>query len=179
MWVIWLGLEVPGILRCVVEGLSEASEIFTCGAPKQKQQENATIASLCARGLHWNRKTQVVIVGPVWKHLAFSLACQERCGACGHRAQLPEWGPVLAWELVHCCCRVWGGDLWYDLTPPISFFQMEIDNGDELTADFLYEEVHPKQHAHKQSFPKPKGPAGKRGIRRLIRGPAETEATAD
>ncbi|KAL4825170.1 hypothetical protein H8958_016257 [Nasalis larvatus] len=26
----------------------------------------------------------------------------------------------------------------------------EIDNGDELTADFLYEEVHPKQHAHKQ-----------------------------
>uniref|UniRef100_A0A5F9DKA5 Twinfilin-1 n=1 Tax=Oryctolagus cuniculus TaxID=9986 RepID=A0A5F9DKA5_RABIT len=57
--------------------------------------------------------------------------------------------------------------------------KMEIDNGDELTADFLYEEVHPKQHAHKQSFAKPKGPAGKRGIRRLIRGPAETEATAD
>lgn len=26
--------------------------------------------------------------------------------------------------------------------------KMEIDNGDELTADFLYEEVHPKQHAH-------------------------------
>ncbi|KAF3826324.1 hypothetical protein GH733_006438 [Mirounga leonina] len=56
---------------------------------------------------------------------------------------------------------------------------IEIDNGDELTADFLYEEVHPKQHAHKQSFAKPKGPAGKRGIRRLIRGPAESEATAD
>ncbi|XP_077932030.1 twinfilin-1 isoform X3 [Halichoerus grypus] len=57
--------------------------------------------------------------------------------------------------------------------------KIEIDNGDELTADFLYEEVHPKQHAHKQSFAKPKGPAGKRGIRRLIRGPAESEATAD
>lgn len=57
--------------------------------------------------------------------------------------------------------------------------QIEIDNGDELTADFLYEEVHPKQHAHKQSFAKPKGPAGKRGIRRLIRGPAESEAAAD
>ncbi|MBZ3877665.1 Twinfilin-1 [Sciurus carolinensis] len=56
---------------------------------------------------------------------------------------------------------------------------IEIDNGDDLTADFLYEEVHPKQHAHKQSFAKPKGPAGKRGIRRLIRGPAETEATTD
>lgn len=57
--------------------------------------------------------------------------------------------------------------------------QIEIDNGDELTADFLYDEVHPKQHAHKQSFAKPKGPAGKRGIRRLIRGPAEAEATTD
>ncbi|KAM3674635.1 twinfilin-1 isoform X2 [Ammospiza nelsoni] len=57
--------------------------------------------------------------------------------------------------------------------------KIEIDNGDELTADFLYEEVHPKQHAYKQSFAKPKGPAGKRGIRRLIRGPAETETPSD
>ncbi|KFQ85576.1 Twinfilin-1, partial [Phoenicopterus ruber ruber] len=57
--------------------------------------------------------------------------------------------------------------------------KIEIDNGDELTADFLYEEVHPKQHAHKQSFAKPKGPAGKRGIRRLIRGPAESETPSD
>ncbi|KFQ28827.1 Twinfilin-1, partial [Mesitornis unicolor] len=57
--------------------------------------------------------------------------------------------------------------------------KIEIDDGDELTADFLYEEVHPKQHAHKQSFAKPKGPAGKRGIRRLIRGPAETETPSD
>ncbi|XP_030072065.1 twinfilin-1 isoform X2 [Microcaecilia unicolor] len=57
--------------------------------------------------------------------------------------------------------------------------KIEIDNGDELTADFLYDEVHPKQHAHKQNFAKPKGPAGKRGIRRLIRGPAETETPND
>ncbi|XP_062944010.1 twinfilin-1-like [Cynocephalus volans] len=42
--------------------------------------------------------------------------------------------------------------------------KIEIDDGDELTADFLYEEVHPKQHAHKQSFAKPKGSAGKRRI---------------
>ncbi|XP_042326306.1 twinfilin-1 [Sceloporus undulatus] len=57
--------------------------------------------------------------------------------------------------------------------------KIEIGDGDELTAEFLYEEVHPKQHAHKQSFAKPKGPAGKRGIRRLIRGPAETETPTD
>ncbi|XP_028602930.1 twinfilin-1 isoform X2 [Podarcis muralis] len=57
--------------------------------------------------------------------------------------------------------------------------KIEIGDGEELTADFLYEEVHPKQHAHKQSFAKPKGPAGKRGIRRLIRGPAEAETPTD
>ncbi|XP_033018232.1 twinfilin-1 isoform X2 [Lacerta agilis] len=57
--------------------------------------------------------------------------------------------------------------------------KIEIGDGEELTADFLYEEVHPKQHAHKQSFAKPKGPVGKRGIRRLIRGPAEAETPTD
>ncbi|KAL0196103.1 hypothetical protein M9458_009675 [Cirrhinus mrigala] len=50
---------------------------------------------------------------------------------------------------------------------------MEIDNGDELTSDFLYEEVHPKQHAHKQAFAKPKGPTGKRGGRRITRAPGD------
>lgn len=53
--------------------------------------------------------------------------------------------------------------------------KMEIENGDELNSDFLYEEVHPKQHAHKQAFAKPKGPAGKRGGRRITRPPAEGE----
>ncbi|XP_063053198.1 twinfilin-1-like [Engraulis encrasicolus] len=53
--------------------------------------------------------------------------------------------------------------------------KMEIDNGDELTPDFLYEEVHPKQHAHKQAFAKPKGPAGKRGVRRITRPPGQDD----
>ncbi|KAJ8374141.1 hypothetical protein SKAU_G00047210 [Synaphobranchus kaupii] len=53
--------------------------------------------------------------------------------------------------------------------------KMEIDDGDELTGDFLYEEVHPKQHAHKQAFAKPRGPAGKRGGRRMIRPPGEDD----
>lgn len=48
--------------------------------------------------------------------------------------------------------------------------KLEIDDGDELTAEFLYDEVHPKQLAHKQAFAKPRGPAGKRGHKRLIRG---------
>lgn len=51
--------------------------------------------------------------------------------------------------------------------------QIEIDDGAELTAEFLYEEVHPKQHAFKQAFAKPKGPVGKRGHKRLIKGPGE------
>uniref|UniRef100_A0A3Q1BFM8 ADF-H domain-containing protein n=1 Tax=Amphiprion ocellaris TaxID=80972 RepID=A0A3Q1BFM8_AMPOC len=51
--------------------------------------------------------------------------------------------------------------------------KLEIDDGDELTEDFLYDEVHPKQHAHKQAFAKPRGPAGKRGHKRLIKGTGE------
>ncbi|XP_061677630.1 twinfilin-1-like [Syngnathoides biaculeatus] len=51
--------------------------------------------------------------------------------------------------------------------------KLEIDNGDDLTSEFMYDEVHPKQHAHKQAFPKPKGPQGKRGCRRITRPPAD------
>uniref|UniRef100_A0A5G2Q7I8 Twinfilin actin binding protein 2 n=3 Tax=Sus scrofa TaxID=9823 RepID=A0A5G2Q7I8_PIG len=51
--------------------------------------------------------------------------------------------------------------------------KIEIGDGAELTAEFLYDEVHPKQHAFKQAFAKPKGPGGKRGHKRLIRGPGE------
>ncbi|XP_053154355.1 twinfilin-2 isoform X2 [Hemicordylus capensis] len=51
--------------------------------------------------------------------------------------------------------------------------KIEIDDGGELTAEFLYDEVHPKQHAFKQAFAKPKGPVGKRGQKRLIKGPGE------
>lgn len=51
--------------------------------------------------------------------------------------------------------------------------KLEIDNGDELTEEFLYDEVHPKQHAFKQAFAKPRGPAGKRGNKRLIKGAGE------
>ncbi|XP_017290261.1 twinfilin-1a [Kryptolebias marmoratus] len=53
--------------------------------------------------------------------------------------------------------------------------KLEIEDGDELTSDFLYEEVHPKQHAHKVKFNKPKGPAGKRGGRRITRPPGEED----
>ncbi|KAJ7998425.1 hypothetical protein DPEC_G00204800 [Dallia pectoralis] len=53
--------------------------------------------------------------------------------------------------------------------------KVEIDNGDELTEEFLYSEVHPKQHAFKQAFAKPCGPAGKRGSKRLIKDPATGE----
>ncbi|XP_077059233.1 twinfilin-2b isoform X1 [Siphateles boraxobius] len=51
--------------------------------------------------------------------------------------------------------------------------KMEIDSGEGLTEDFLYEEVYPMQHALKQAFTKPKGPTGKRGNKRLIRGAGE------
>lgn len=53
--------------------------------------------------------------------------------------------------------------------------QMEIDSGEGLTDDFLYEEVYPKQHALKQAFTKPKGPTVKRGNKRLIRGAGDKD----
>uniref|UniRef100_A0AAZ3R4T0 Twinfilin n=1 Tax=Oncorhynchus tshawytscha TaxID=74940 RepID=A0AAZ3R4T0_ONCTS len=53
--------------------------------------------------------------------------------------------------------------------------EMEIDNVDELTEEFLYDVVHPKQHAFQQAFAKPCGPAGKKGSKRLIKGPADGE----
>uniref|UniRef100_A0A3Q3G3E1 Twinfilin actin-binding protein 2b n=1 Tax=Labrus bergylta TaxID=56723 RepID=A0A3Q3G3E1_9LABR len=51
--------------------------------------------------------------------------------------------------------------------------KMEIDNGNDLTEHFLYEEVHPMEHTLKQAFTKPRGPGGKRGNKRLIKGAGE------
>ncbi|XP_061112760.1 twinfilin-2 isoform X2 [Conger conger] len=51
--------------------------------------------------------------------------------------------------------------------------KLEIDSGAELTEELLYEEIHPKQQAFKQAFAKPRGPAGKRGNKRIIKGPGE------
>ncbi|KAG7254963.1 hypothetical protein CRUP_017274, partial [Coryphaenoides rupestris] len=39
----------------------------------------------------------------------------------------------------------------------------------KLSPDFLYEEVHPREKAHPQAFPKPQGPPGKKGARRITR----------
>uniref|UniRef100_A0A3B1K0K2 Twinfilin n=1 Tax=Astyanax mexicanus TaxID=7994 RepID=A0A3B1K0K2_ASTMX len=51
--------------------------------------------------------------------------------------------------------------------------KMEIDSGESLTEEYLYEEIHPKPQALKQAFTKPKGPTGKRGNKRLIKGAGE------
>lgn len=53
------------------------------------------------------------------------------------------------------------------------FLKMEIDSGEVLTEEYLHEEVHPKPQALKQAFAKPKGPTGKRGNKRLIKGVGE------
>ncbi|XP_030209070.1 twinfilin-1 [Gadus morhua] len=53
--------------------------------------------------------------------------------------------------------------------------KMEIDNGDDLSAEYLYEEVHPRQHAHQQTFAKPHGPSGKKGGRRITRPPGHRD----
>ncbi|XP_066284998.1 twinfilin-1-like isoform X1 [Branchiostoma lanceolatum] len=48
--------------------------------------------------------------------------------------------------------------------------KVEIDDGAELTEEFLMDELHPKKNAYREKFARPQGPAGKRGPRRMIRG---------
>ena len=45
---------------------------------------------------------------------------------------------------------------------------LEIDDPNELTEDYIYDEVHPKKNVARTAFPKPKGPTG-RGPRRMPR----------
>lgn len=47
--------------------------------------------------------------------------------------------------------------------------KVEIDDPNELTPEFLLDELHPKINSVKTQFSKPTGPAGKRGGKRLIR----------
>ncbi|KAI9565363.1 hypothetical protein GHT06_009155 [Daphnia sinensis] len=44
--------------------------------------------------------------------------------------------------------------------------KIEVEKGDELTEDFVMDELHPKKNLHQPKFEKPKGPPG-RGARRL------------
>ncbi|XP_022081317.1 twinfilin-2-A-like [Acanthaster planci] len=47
--------------------------------------------------------------------------------------------------------------------------RIEINSGEVLTEAFLMDEVHPVRNLHRPAFAKPKGPAGKRGQRRLLK----------
>ncbi|XP_064551059.1 twinfilin [Drosophila montana] len=52
--------------------------------------------------------------------------------------------------------------------------KLEIDSGDELTEEYLQEELHPKKILHRPAFAKPKGPPN-RGAKRLTRPSNEDE----
>ena len=50
--------------------------------------------------------------------------------------------------------------------------KIECDDPNELTLEYLLDQLHPKEHENgnsKKSFEKPSGPSGKRGFRRLIK----------
>lgn len=47
--------------------------------------------------------------------------------------------------------------------------KIECDDAAELTVDFLLDELHPVENIVKKQFDRPKGPAGKRGGKRLIK----------
>ncbi|GBP28875.1 Twinfilin [Eumeta japonica] len=46
--------------------------------------------------------------------------------------------------------------------------KLEIDDGKELTEEFLYDEIHPKRNLHRPAFAKPKGPPN-RGAKRITK----------
>ncbi|RVE50966.1 hypothetical protein evm_004375 [Chilo suppressalis] len=46
--------------------------------------------------------------------------------------------------------------------------RLEIDDGKELTEEFLYDEIHPKRNLHRPAFAKPKGPPN-RGAKRITK----------
>ncbi|OWR50934.1 putative twinfilin [Danaus plexippus plexippus] len=46
--------------------------------------------------------------------------------------------------------------------------RLEIDDGKELTEDYLYDEIHPKRNLHRPAFAKPKGPPN-RGAKRITK----------
>lgn len=50
--------------------------------------------------------------------------------------------------------------------------KIEIDDGAELTEEFLQDEIHPKKNLHRPKFAKPKGPPN-RGAKRLTKSQAE------
>eukprot|EP00069_Balaena_mysticetus_P009960 bmy_20418T0 len=137
------------------------------------------------RQLNYVQLVRDIMIIMKWLHFLVSMACISNIYSLWKKVKLffiysmPGYTCSIRERMLYSSCKsplleIVERQLQMDVIRKI-----EIDNGDELTADFLYEEVHPKQHAHKQSFAKPKGPSGKRGIRRLIRGPAETEATTD
>ena len=52
--------------------------------------------------------------------------------------------------------------------------KLEVDDPNDLTLDYLLDQLHPKSEngtANAKNFEKPAGPAGKRGLRRLIKWP--------
>lgn len=46
--------------------------------------------------------------------------------------------------------------------------RLEIDEGKELTEEYLYDEIHPKRNLHRPAFAKPKGPPN-RGAKRITK----------
>ncbi|XP_015906353.1 twinfilin-2 [Parasteatoda tepidariorum] len=52
--------------------------------------------------------------------------------------------------------------------------KIEIDDPEELTEEFLLDQIHPKQNIFKQKFSKPKGPTN-RGARRLVKSQNDTD----
>lgn len=93
--------------------------------------------------------------------------------------QIAALGVDIAKKVRRCFCGGDGGFCQRRLIIIMCFFflhfhQLEVDEGAELTEDFLHEELHPKKILHRPVFAKPKGPPN-RGAKRLTRPQATFE----
>lgn len=84
---------------------------------------------------------------------------------------MPGYACSVKERMLYSCCKALFVKTIEDFGLEISK-KIEIDNGSELTEEFLYDQLHPKKILHKPLFAKPKGPPN-RGVKRMTKGQQE------
>lgn len=77
---------------------------------------------------------------------------------CLHSCGTPAFG----------CCLL--GAIQYTLCNLVCL-QVEVDTNEDISEEYLLDELHPKIHLHQPLFAKPKGPQNQRGLRRINQQP--------
>ncbi|KAJ8870590.1 hypothetical protein PR048_029613 [Dryococelus australis] len=99
----------------------------------------------------------------------------EHCGQCElFIYSMPGYSCSIKERMLYSSCK---GPLTEMIESQIGLpvvKKLEIDSGDELTEEFLQDEIHPKKNLHRPKFSKPKGPPN-RGAKRLTKSQQEKD----